>query len=294
MKKLTLVVNCTGRKSVQPTPELQVRDLPDLDDAARFDMWSARVQNAVPSCELRNLYQGEAWLQSMALANDALDAGFDVELLVASAGLGLRDGSSRGPAYSATFAPGHVDTVAAGTAGVRTWWTKLARFDAAISLAAETADSVLMVLSHNYANAMEDDLVALANRGGDLLLIGGAREIDGLPRIACDRALRSELGGTVSGLNARIARAWFGRRTAVNLYDVDDARRWNDWTDSVRVVETFDRVPGDDDAILAHIRSLVAVDPTLSATRALRALRDSGVACEQKRFGELFRDAIRG
>jgi hypothetical protein len=40
------------------------------------------------------------------------------------------------------------------------------------------------------------------------------------------------------------------------------------------------------------IRKLKSADPGLSATRALRQVRDAGIACEQKRFGQLFSEAM--
>jgi hypothetical protein len=40
------------------------------------------------------------------------------------------------------------------------------------------------------------------------------------------------------------------------------------------------------------IQKLKSAQPGLSATRALRHVRDAGIACEQKRFGQLFREAV--
>jgi hypothetical protein len=40
------------------------------------------------------------------------------------------------------------------------------------------------------------------------------------------------------------------------------------------------------------IRKLKTADPGLSATRALRQVRDVGIACEQKRFGHLFSESV--
>jgi hypothetical protein len=40
------------------------------------------------------------------------------------------------------------------------------------------------------------------------------------------------------------------------------------------------------------IRKLKSAHPGLAATRALRQVRDAGIACEQKRFGHLFREAV--
>lgn len=195
MEKLTIVVNCTDRKSQVPAARLRLRSLPAGDPTSRFKLWQRRVEGAHATAALFDLYQGEAWQQVRGLVSDVAKAGTDVRLLVASAGLGLRDVDTRGPAYSATFSGGHPDSVGSGQAETRDWWRRLSTFKATHRLPETVDRRILLVLSESYARAMEDDLSALAARGGDLLLIGGARNIPGLPRLAADTSLRRELGG---------------------------------------------------------------------------------------------------
>ncbi|MBX7133584.1 MAG: hypothetical protein K1X67_12995 [Fimbriimonadaceae bacterium] len=289
MAKLTIVVNCTERKSQRPSPELQARSLPQGELTDRFQRWRRRVETAAPESALIDLYQGEAWQQARGLADDAVRLGFDVHLRVASAGLGLRDANSKAPAYAATFAGGHPDTVAAVGPDSKSWWKALLELQGSGSLAETAGKTVLLVLSESYARAMEDDLHALAERGGDLLLIGGAKTIHGLPRLPADMGLRRHLGGTASSITLRMARRWLASRRTPNLYSDTNAARWDKWAASVSELERYDRSPASDAELRKMIKPLKAADPTLSATRALRVLRDSGVACEQKRFAELFR-----
>lgn len=293
MRQLTLVVNCTDRKSVRPHPLLQVRSLPPGDGDRRFDEWADRLSTAPADVELRSLYQGEAWVQATGLARDAVAAGFDVTLLVASAGLGLRSSTSRAAAYSATFAAGQDDTVAAGSSGIRDWWHRLQALPASLKLSDAVGKRTLLVLSENYARALETDLEALGRRGGDVLLVGGARNIAGVPRLASDRALRAHLGGTASSVSLRMARSWLAMRESKDLHTAGDEERWRSWANSVRVEERYDRTPARDDEVTDLIEELLTQDPALSATRALRRLRDAGIACEQKRFGRLFK-TVRG
>ena len=91
MQKLTIVVNCTDRKSVAPEADLRIRSVPEGTPSERFAQWRGRLDGANTHVELLNLYQGDAWLQAKALATDARDSGYSVRMLVASAGLGLRD-----------------------------------------------------------------------------------------------------------------------------------------------------------------------------------------------------------
>ncbi len=289
MAKLTIVVNCTERKSQTPQPQLQARSLPQGSVGKRVQQWRRRVDDTVPSSALIDLYQGEAWQQVRGLADDATHLGFTVRLLVASAGLGLRDANSKAPAYAATFAGGHHDTVTPPGPASQVWWKALEEFDESDSLANTADDRVLLVLSENYARAMHDDLEELAARGGDLLLVGGAKAVEGLARLPADMGLRREVGGTASSITLRMARRWLAQRKSDDLYHPQDARRWSRWAASVSNLERYDRQPISDAEVRAHVVRLKATDPSLSATRALRILRDAGIACEQKRFGRLFR-----
>jgi hypothetical protein len=287
--KLTIVVNCTDRKSVAPAPIMRISSLPRGDTATRFEAWRRRVESTEPQVQLFDLYQGEAWQQVRGLATDARTVGYTVQMMVASAGLGLRDVSANAAPYAATFAGGHADSVASGARNLRDWWRRLGTLESTKSLVSDASDHVLLVLSETYARTMDDDLVRLANRGGDLFLVGGARDIDGLPRLPADRSLRASLGGTASSVSIRMARRWLQKRTGTNLYGPNEAKAWSRWARAVSQVEIYDRAPMTDAEITRLIHSLVAKEPALSATRALRRVRDAGIACEQKRFGALFR-----
>lgn len=294
MTKLTIVVNCTERKSQAAVPELQARSLPVGSAQDRFRHWKSRVRNAPPTAALIDLYQGEAWQQARGLAMDAVRLGFTVQFRVASAGLGLRDVYSKGPAYAATFAGGHEDTVVSPGPLSKFWWRALQELDDSLRLPEVAAGKTLLVLSENYARAMEDDLVGLAERGNDVLLVGGARTIGDMPRLPADMGLRHHLGGTASSITLRMARRWLRECSGNELFSTKDASRWSRWARSVSRVERYDRQPANDAEMREMIQKLKKTDPSISATRALRALRDSGVACEQKRFGHLFRTTTEG
>jgi hypothetical protein len=148
------------------------------------------------------------------------------------------------------------------------------------------------VLSAAYANAMTDDLHALAKRQDDAMIIGGATDTPGLPRLAADKGLRRHLGGTATSLNLRIARTWLERNTGPHLYSSTDHGSWNTWAATVRRSDTYARTPLSDEQVIDFVRAVRRHDPTLSRTRALRALRDNGLACEQKRFAGLFTRAL--
>lgn len=292
MRKLTIVVNCTDRKSVAPTDALRARSLPTGSMTERFAEWRRRVSASKTAVQLRELYQGDAWSQAKALASEVANTETEVRMLVASAGLGLRDVSLCAPSYAATFAGGHADSVTTDSKQLSHWWDRLSELPGSVAVNDLIHEPMLLVLSESYARAMDADLRQLAQAGGDYLLVGGWRDIDGLPRLPADRELRHNLGGTVSTINLRMARRWMAERRHDRLHTADDAQRWIRWARQVRRSEQYDRAPMDDKEIRLIIRGLIGDESTLSATRALRLLRDQGIACEQKRFAALFKEVV--
>lgn len=292
MQKLTIVVNCTDRKTVAPTLALRARSLPPGDTASRFATWRQRVATADRATQLMDLYKGEAWQQAKALAADARSKEKSVRMLVASAGLGLTDVTEQVPSYAATFTGGHADSIATDLAQLPDWWKRLRDLPRTESLRDIRGSRILLVLSENYARAMHEDLAYLGTQDGDYLLVGGWRAVEGIPRIPADRDLRQALGGTVSSLTLRMARRWLSERAGERLYTPVDAKRWSTWAKGARRSELYGRKVVSDDEIVDLIIGAIHNEPGLSATRALRMVRDRGVACEQKRFGALFRSTV--
>ena len=289
MKKLTLIVNCTERKSVRASPQTSVRNLPAGSVTERVEEWSKRLSSEPTQASLDDLYKGEAWAQVKALRRDIAASGVEVELFVASAGLGLRSVTDRTPSYAATFASSQPDSVVSDPAQSQEWWALLNSIDSASKLNEVGSKPVLFVLSDGYARAVHQDLVRIAERRDDCLIVGGWKDVEGMSRVPADRALRSSLGGTVSSLNLRMARSWWAQRKSSALVGPNDHDSWTRWRSSVRVVESWGRRTATDRELSDLAATLKASDPTMSASRALRVVRDSGIACEQKRFGQIFR-----
>jgi len=289
--KLTVVVTCTERKSAPATRECQVRHLPKLSLTERHDTWLRRLDAAVGKKPVSHLYAGEAWRRAEAVLGAAAAAGFEPRLFVASAGLGLVPASALAPAYGATFTVGHDDSVASSVAGNRDWWTQFCAVGGK-TLAGVAGDATVVVLSETYASALDADLARLAETPGDHLLVGGSREIAGLTRLRSDLGLRHVLGGTAGSLNLRMAEAWLRKLTEPKLTDAQRMKGWVTWADGVRKTERYDRRTLTDALVLEFIETLRAQHPGTSRTRALRMLRDSGHACEQARFANLFAQAV--
>lgn len=283
-RKLTIVVTCTDRKLGAPSEDLMARSLPAGSVAERASQWHARVADAQPEARLLDLYKGETWTQAKRLADTAAKTGFYVDLLVASAGLGLRSVTELGPTYAATFARGHLDSVATTTADAAVWWNGLPH------TAAPRPDvTSIWVLSESYAFAMRDQLASLDP--ANALVFGGAPDTPESLRVRSDRNLRAALGGTVTSLNTRTAIRWLEIADGSAPTSANVRLAWDAWARDARQPETYDRRPLPDSTIRSLIQQMRGQQPQLSKTAALRNLRASGIACEQRRFSGLFEEA---
>jgi hypothetical protein len=286
-QKLTLVVTCTDRKSMAVSQELRLRSLADSQGEERVALWTRRLERPVSRRPLRQLYQGETWTQVARLERAADRAGFNPQVLVASAGLGLRRVDDIAPAYAATFSDGHLDSVPGDVHEKQWWWRQLGEASNSESLMSDLAGPMLLVLSERYSRVLAPEIEHFAERD-DVLVVGGSEEVPAHLRLPADRGLRSVLGGTTTSLNARTAVAWLERLANPTLVSDEVRTSWESWANRVRRSDVYDRQQVSDQAVLDYITQLREGEPTMSKTRALRHLRDAGLACEQRRFGDLF------
>ena len=286
-RQLTIVVPCTNRKTVAPISGCRARELPDAPVTERHREWLRRLEAEALRMPLERLYAGDAWARAMDLQGAARDAGFDPDLFVASAGLGLVHISEAVPAYGATFDQTSEDAVSSDFESARSWWN---HFQAAggKGLRDVAADSTLIVLSASYAVALDDDLHDLAAMGRDTLLIGGHTDIPGLSRLPADLSLRAELGGTASSLLNRMAATWLSHTGGTILTSEATQETWDEWASTRRRQPTPRRETLTDAEVRSFVKGLREANPRVSKSRALRALRDHGHACEQRRFGSLY------
>lgn len=282
-QKLTIVVTCTDRKSATPAHGLMARNLPPGQVCERARAWREALTGAHGTTPLLDLYRGESWSQVKLLTATAQEVGYKPEVLVASAGLGLRSVHDRSSAYAATFSTGHADTVAPSTTDAREWW------DALPHTARGRRQRSMWVLSENYARIIAPDLTDRFS-SDELLVFGGSKEIPSDARVASDRALRRALGGTATSLNVRMAIQWL-RLSREGSFGPHATGAWLAWAERERHREVYNRQQLNDDGVLEFVDALRARTPGVSKTSALKSLRDAGLACEQGRFSMLFRKA---
>lgn len=297
---VNVVVTCTNRKSRPVPSHLCLADVPGRDGMTRAGDWVARLsrQESEPGLPARDLYCGEHWAIARALPQQG-GCGETVRLWTCSAGYGLIPAEAVVHPYAATFTAGHADSVQGDPAE---WWQTLSAWDGPAAgqprtiraLAEQDPKAVfIVILSPPYLTACRHDIASAMTAAADpdrfMLISAGSRKAVGdlapilLP---ADARLQSCLGGTRQTLNIRAGQALL--KAGIRSRAVAAAYLSGLLAEQPPITR-YDRKKLNDGEVMSLIADGLARSPGASANRLLREFRDSGYACEQKRFGDLVR-----
>ena len=299
-------VACTNRKSRKTRADLRLRSV-QRGFSERATSWIKRISRVVGEVPAADLYTGESWFVARELRSE-----FDglCSLWALSAGFGLVHADDLLVPYSATLSTGHPDSVFRSGDQIdparakRWWWRSLSdwagpadgnRLRSIETVAAAHPDSALAVcVGRGYLAAVSDDLARATTHLSDpqrLMVFSSGVCPD--PRIAdswihVPAKARQSLGGSLASLSVRAAKYILGlsQPTALNAYSARSTL--SALTRSLDELPQIRRHRQTDDEIVDWITAEALRSPGLTKTTALRRLRDSGRACEQSRFGDLF------
>jgi hypothetical protein len=309
-----VIVGCTDRKSVPVHSKLSLSSLPKnltVEDAADrwVNIYKAEL-NSEHSVQLRHLYQGEYW-------KIALDLSKKCKTLVASAGLGMRGLDEEGVGYSATFSQGPSDSVlrfryGSASQARKIWWKIINDKDEPgfsdwkVEHQPESGRRpVFVVVSEGYQQALADDIVDIAEKWADVVVVSGSKPLKDLveaphvDHIRVGQNLRMLLNGSTSSVGIRFVSHFLESGLDRNA---ESAHKYlTKLNDDYQNLAAEQKLPefsrsrfADDQAVIDWILDAMeestATNPSKSSL--LRVLRDEGRACEQKRFGELFDKAL--
>jgi len=258
----------------------------------------------------RDLYQGDHWSKVLELEDAAERAGFHPRLWVCSAGYGLVSVDARLKPYAATFTTGQADSVVPSNlagdwrSAIRTWWKTIAGWKGPDPRQPRTLESLastcpetpmIVALSEPYLAATRDDLLtassAMACEKLIIVSTGLRRNGDFSKNLIPSAAkLRTRFGGALHSLNVRVVLDILEHTHDATISVSRLNKRYTRLLAEVATMTHPDRTRLTDEEVQLFAKQQLADDPTMTASRALRALRDSGRACEQKRFGRLFRE----
>lgn len=297
-----VIVTCSNRKSRPIPARLQLGQVAGRSAAQRARRWITRLArtSSTPQVAAVDLYAGEHW--SVARGFPALGRpGEDIRVWACSAGYGLISAEAPIMPYHATLTPGQADSVPGAAAS---WLSVLSEWQGPApqhprsirALVARNPAAVFMfVLSKSYLRACGTDIAAACAYINDLdrLLIvsAGARPQGDLAdfMVPADARLQAHLGGTRRALNARIG----AHLLSAGIRSKDEAAgHLARLLAAQPPIPRYDRKKQSDREILDIIAARLAHAPATSANRLLRELRDSGLACEQHRFSQLYRTLV--
>jgi hypothetical protein len=208
--------------------------------------------------------------------------------------------------YAATFDTRHPDTVVRAGTDARSWWRLLGEWEGpapgaprSISqlVASDPPARVLLILSEAYLDACLPDvreaLTRSARKDQLSIICAGARQVDGLEQslLPSNARLQAALGGARQSLNVRLAAHLLGTGAISHRAMKQRAQRL---LKAQPPLQQYARKRLSDAEVRRFVYARMREDPHLSATRALRALRDAGYACEQSRFSRLFASHVEG
>jgi hypothetical protein len=305
---VNVVVTCTKDKRHEASRDCQLRNVPKGSLQERFDLWHERTsKHWNKSVRVMDLYAGDHWANVRGFTSSY----FEIDLWVCSAGFGLLHADDQVPPYAATFTKNEADSITAKLLPTsianlpQTWWasTTMAwkpRFAAkprslAELMACYPKRSLVVVASENYLRAISDDLRlgihALKDQDQLAIISAGAKNLEGLDQnlVPCDARFQRLLGGARSSLNTRFAGKILRESQHVPRASLAKVR-YQRLLDKQPPIDRFARQQLSDEEIKDFIRRSLKFRPNLQHSPLLRALRDSNMACEQKRFSRLFRE----
>lgn len=271
--------------------------------------WTNRIRRAKPIAAAKHLYQGRAFYEARRLAELS-----GADFYVISAGLGVFPADKHIPTYSLTISKGSDDAIqrrcVEDNFSAASWWDALTRRYGIRNpltelIAGSRGKLWLLALPSNYFELVASDLEQLSDTQLERVRIVGLRVERTAHRVleSCLLDIDNRLNGPDSPLPG--TETDFAQRAARFFYDAvlksnptgdvlahrrAVARKLADW----RRPRRYKRQLMSDQAIMAQIRALWE-DAEGRSSKMLRMLRDEEkIACEQSRFGKLFRQVQKG
>lgn len=313
-----LVVACTNGKSSRPAARLGRirRRIRGATTKSVFEAWSMELDDRVEGrVRADELYSGVAWAAARAVGDAVRRLSPDAGCWVLSAGYGLIHWDQLLLPYAATFSPGHVDSVGAQDPDAyretnAQWWHYLTAWrpqghegPRSFRTLATVVDRAMIVMSPRYLDAAADDIAkAAASLSSCVVVSGGLRPTHPLAEysIPFDKRLREAesvtgaerlLDASDMSLNQRLAEHLVVELGA-DAFDLQEARRYvRAAMQSRRPPRSYKhRVSASDEEVAAFVESALLEDPEAAKTPLLRAWRQQGRQCEQKRFGRIYEE----
>jgi hypothetical protein len=301
---MLIVAPCSAQKRFPVPPELDGSSIRARSVTAYARQWTRRIGNAAAVAPASEVYSGAGLIAARRAA--AVCSG---RLLFVSAGLGTVWSDQSIPSYNLTVSysgPGPFSTTPSPHLPAQ-WWAALNQHchDGA-PLAAQLPrqrGAIVVALPRSYLSMVHDDLCQLppATLARTRIITTSDVELD--PRLRTQAihydARLNGLGGEFSGAMASLV-----QRGALHFVGqvLGDGRLKSIEAERRRVFALLQALPAPNfpkrkkmtDAGITDMIFERSPPLSFTASGALRALRERGIACEQSRFERLFVEVQRG
>jgi hypothetical protein len=306
---LNVITNCTSLKKRHLktiTSFEEVMYLPKASPAS----WLQALKDNPEQDKAINVYAGEHW----SIARDLYISG--AALWVISAGYGLINSNDYIANYDATFsssANNHVGKIygenAVHKANLR-WWEEISKSRQSVFGQSTKVSSIvnasnegvfIFAVSPSYLKVIENELIELVKnkrltKENCLIVSSKVVICESLlsMHVEANADLCSQLGGTRGSLNIRLAKYLVAGITKGGLFSKVVRAKYKALVNASVPATKYNRKRLDDEQVKKVILSILDENSnqTVSATTFLKIFRGKGLACEQKRFGVIFKMAL--
>lgn len=270
-----------------------------------------------------HLYIGSYWSTIRRLSDRAQHSGFDANLWIISAGYGLISSSDEVLSYSATFTRGDKNSVTSGGTGsissnkiLSQWWELISNYSLPQNsnprkisqlFQENPSDCFLVIASEDYLCAIGEDLLkgidSLSSTENIIIITSKSFTDEKLEnyiistdaRLQCNRdcsdgcekhLIPRGVRGTIS---ASLADKIIEKIKVVGFNAQKLKQFVEERIEKSPALITFNRTRLNDIEVRNFIDEQLERFPSASCSYLLRKLRDNNLACEQKRFRELYK-----
>lgn len=301
-----LITNCTSKKSSKLKNTVNINEVINTTRPNLVD-WVNAIYNNPEKSDALNVYAGDHWSIAREIHENK------IPLWIISAGFGFINSTTKICAYNATFSSNDLNSVGQyyGTNSLlknnRRWWEQL-HDNRGIHFRSEhsftsmirkcMSDTFFIVSSPSYLKVIEPELEELTLKGylnpENTFIITSkiklSENLKPMHYIAIEDFC-TQLKGSRISLNIRLARfLMLGIDESSNIREQIN-KKYNDLLRASTPALKFNREKISDSNLESFILKQLSSSGSSkhSATSLLRDLRKLGFACEQKRFGKIFK-----
>lgn len=297
---INLIIPCTNSKKISSNELLSISNLPShLYINEGITTWQKNLQiQTFSSYPAKELYKGISWQYSLK-TYESLKNKIASRLLIASAGFGLIDADQKIPSYNSTFTPHTLNSITKFQNSTSIphnvlWWDSINQINA-IDFPSDS--SFFIILPFDYLIATQNFINDLINRFSNKVFIFSVNKnpvpVFMVPYlIKFDARFDSFHKGVKSSLLQR-ATYWLTNEIINQNLDLKHSILQNHIEQHLRNYEEFKMPVGmkmNIDQLKNQIILMINENNISSASEGLRLLRKNGISCEQKKFGQLYKE----